>query len=354
VGDGKGNFSASTKTFTVPGALYGPVAVADFNGDGRVDLIMSPGTETNGLVFWTGNGDGTFTMARGFGPPFSGDFNVLAAADFDGDGNLDLIMYSTDTGLLPPSDPVFTGTFLLFGDGKGNFTSSPQAMFPSKFLTVGDFNADGRPDIAALGTDGVSILLGGLAAPAITLTEVPPSPFDFGQTVSLFATVTPDAAAFQTTMPTGNVELMDGANVVSLIPLNGSSAYFVTPFVPRTHFFTATYLGDTRDAAASASLTVIENGPPATISPVSAGFPLQAIVVDANGNPVPGIAVTFRAPLSGPGGLFSGATSATVLTDSRGVATAPVFVANGISGSYAVTATTVIGGISCSFPLSNP
>jgi len=303
---------------------------------------------TNSLAFWTGNGDGTFAGKPDIVADADGEFYSAAAADFNGDGNVDLLLGN------PPTASSLSGALLLFGDGNGNFAASPQSLPQTQFATVADFNADGRPDIATLGPNGVSILLGGLAAPTLSLTQVPPSPFDFGQTVSLIARVTPDPDAFQSITPTGNVELQDGSNAISVLPLNGLTAYFVTNFVPQTHNFTSTYIGDSRDQAASASLTVVENGPPAAISPVSSGFPLQALVVDANDNPIPNVAVTFSAPPSGPSGLFSGNPAATVLTDSRGIATAPVFVANGISGSYSLMATTTIGGISCSFALANP
>jgi hypothetical protein len=67
--------------------------------------------------------------------------------------------------------------------------------------------------------------------------------------------------------------------------------------------------------------------------------PLAVTVTDADGNPVPGTAVTFSAPASGATGVFADAgTSAVVLTNADGVATAPDFSADGRSGGYVVTA----------------
>ena len=77
-------------------------------------------------------------------------------------------------------------------------------------------------------------------------------------------------------------------------------------------------------------------------APVNTAFPVvfQATVRDFLGNPVPNVGVTFTAPNSGATGVFPGsALSATVTTNSAGVATAPVFTANGTAGTVKVTAT---------------
>jgi uncharacterized repeat protein (TIGR01451 family) len=68
--------------------------------------------------------------------------------------------------------------------------------------------------------------------------------------------------------------------------------------------------------------------------------PLQAEVLDAAGSPVEGVAVTFTAPTSGPGGTFPDTGTATMATstDEAGIATAD-FRANSLSGSYTVAAT---------------
>jgi hypothetical protein len=78
---------------------------------------------------------------------------------------------------------------------------------------------------------------------------------------------------------------------------------------------------------------------------------LQAKVMDAGGNPVPDAAVTFAAPASGAGGGF--ALSATVATNSSGVAVAPAFMANAIAGTYTVTASASGVGVPAGFGLTN-
>ena len=61
-------------------------------------------------------------------------------------------------------------------------------------------------------------------------------------------------------------------------------------------------------------------------------------IVNSSGKPLAGVSVTFTAPPTGASGTFSNAAAAiTVATNSAGVAAAP-FTANGIAGSYSITA----------------
>jgi hypothetical protein len=88
-------------------------------------------------------------------------------------------------------------------------------------------------------------------------------------------------------------------------------------------------------------VTIQTSGGTPQSTPVSTAFPnrLAAQVTDLLGDPVPGITVRFNAPASGASGTFAGGVN-TAVTSTNGVATAPVFTANGIQGAYIVTATT--------------
>jgi len=88
---------------------------------------------------------------------------------------------------------------------------------------------------------------------------------------------------------------------------------------------------------------------------ITFGTPLQAVVLDSIGTPVNDAVVTFSAPPSGASGTFanSGTYTTTAVTDRNGVVIAPTFAANGLTGTYAVTAT-VNGAITpATFSLSN-
>ncbi len=82
---------------------------------------------------------------------------------------------------------------------------------------------------------------------------------------------------------------------------------------------------------------------------------LQAKVTDAGGNALRGISVAFTAPTgTAPGGTFAGGPStATVTTDSNGIATAPAFTANGNTGTYTVVASVQAVISTASFQLTN-
>jgi hypothetical protein len=164
LGDGQGNFTA---TASPPGAAGGSVSVAvgDFNGDGKLDLAVadfcvstcsSPGTVTILLGDGTGNFTTASTSATGIYP------QSVAVGDFNGDGYLDLAV-ANQCGSDPNCASPGTLTILL-GDGTGNFTtvSSPATGNEPVSVAVGDFNGDGKLDLAVANANDntVSILLG--------------------------------------------------------------------------------------------------------------------------------------------------------------------------------------------------
>jgi len=79
---------------------------------------------------------------------------------------------------------------------------------------------------------------------------------------------------------------------------------------------------------------------------------LQATVT-SNSLPVSGVTVTFTAPASGAGATFSGLATATAVTNTSGVATAPALTANGMAGFYSVTASTPGAVTPANFGLTN-
>jgi hypothetical protein len=131
------------------------VAVADFNGDGKLDMavsvysIFTTFTDVNILL---GNGDGTFTPGPTF--PLTGqNVNNAAVGDFNGDGKPDLALS------LPDANQVQ----VLLGNGDGSFTPLPAISVTGVFVVAkGDFNGDGKPDLVVVnpGPGTITILLG--------------------------------------------------------------------------------------------------------------------------------------------------------------------------------------------------
>ena len=151
-GDGTASFGGHGD-YNVP--AFGKLAVGDFNGDGNQDLIdLSNATVTFGST-------AGLQAANKTPYPFP---TALAAADFNHDGKQDLVIVSAyDHSFLIDFTPP--GARILFGTGTGKFEGLVTAAeFPPSQMndvTVGDFNNDGRLDIAAtiLGSDGLQLIM---------------------------------------------------------------------------------------------------------------------------------------------------------------------------------------------------
>jgi hypothetical protein len=154
LGSGGGAFGTATP-ITGPGAVISQVVTGDFNGDGKVDIAVaiyaSNAVGSVGVLF--GNGDGTFATSAvtsvGVNSPIA-----LATADFNGDGKLELIL-----GGERLSDHT-QQTYFLAGKGDGTF-QTPSIIAPgSGSVSVGDLNGDGKLDVVVWASPFVEMLLG--------------------------------------------------------------------------------------------------------------------------------------------------------------------------------------------------
>jgi hypothetical protein len=124
------------------------VAMGDFNHDGKLDLVVS---DDNGFTVSLGNGDGTFQAPTFYSTQVS---YSLAVADFNGDGNLDIVVANDS------SNPSTVSVYLGNGDGTFQPPINSNTTSFNTFVVVGDFNGDGKPDIAVIDHPYISVLLG--------------------------------------------------------------------------------------------------------------------------------------------------------------------------------------------------
>jgi Bacterial Ig-like domain (group 3)/FG-GAP-like repeat len=152
LGNGDGTFTAKPSNLNFDEAAA--LVAGDFNGDGKLDLAVCDSQD--GLVeILLGNGDGTFslkaqTSTKGAGP------EAMVAGDFNADGKLDLAVANTISGTVS----------ILLGNGDGTFTADPALAgegaltLPFSMVTA-DFDGDGHPDLAvANGNNTVTIING--------------------------------------------------------------------------------------------------------------------------------------------------------------------------------------------------
>lgn len=133
---GNGSF-APVAGFFINATYYLPQQKGDFNEDGKIDLLTSTGSS---ITLQLGNGDGTFTAGATFALT---SLESIAAGDFNGDVNLDFAVISTS---LPSSLNVF------YGNGNGTFSEPLTQLLAGRSMSLitGDFNLDGRDDLASV------------------------------------------------------------------------------------------------------------------------------------------------------------------------------------------------------------
>jgi VCBS repeat protein len=142
--------------------INGPAFGADLNGDGKLDLVIASGPiccgQSGPVTILLGNGDGTFTTGVSITvntATGTGQAAAIALADFNGDHIPDIAV----------SDGVDGYTWIYLGNGDGTFKLGDTQKFGGNSLVAGDFNADGKQDVAYAsgyesGGDTVGMFLG--------------------------------------------------------------------------------------------------------------------------------------------------------------------------------------------------
>jgi hypothetical protein len=241
INDGSGKFTATPITTEEVEVL----ALADFSGDGILDLLLRT---SGGIDFRFGKANGTFAgreVMTIWPVPNYNDFSgPVTTADFDGDGHLDFAV----------------ATSVYHGDGEGHFRM--RSRFRTNLVSaadVADMDGNGTPDLVLTktGADDVDVLLTRTTAdpvqPAIvTLTRDVAAPGHMDM-VLFTAKVTGNGTA-----PGGAVLFELGGVPAALVDVDRhGEAWFRTRLVRGSYAITATYAGDEYYASSSHSENLV-------------------------------------------------------------------------------------------------
>ncbi|HEX4003324.1 MAG TPA: FG-GAP-like repeat-containing protein [Candidatus Acidoferrales bacterium] len=256
LGNGDGTFVYSNSVDLTGIVSDFVAAIADLDGDGNADIVLAPdanvGASLGPLTIFYGNGNGTFQ------PPvfiaISHRYSWITVADLNGDGKPDLVL--TDGAAIAVMMNLGSRNF----DAEVDYVAGRSVSVP---VNVADVNADGFPDIVVANSGGttVTVLLnepngvspeGAFVKGTLGIT---PEPSIYNQPFTITLSVSGQAAGGP--VPTGAADFyVDGAFIATAPMSNGSASYVDSAtLIPVQHTIIATYDGDSHYAPKSFSST---------------------------------------------------------------------------------------------------
>jgi len=155
LGDGHGHFAPAARALFPCGRSPYPIAAADLNGDGNLDILVpnsEPGVRT--LTVLLGDGTGAFTPAPGGPIPTAGNAYFVATGDLNGDGHPDAVLSHNEDDLAT----------VLLNDGHGRLRPSPASPLRlgnrGWYIVITDFDHDGKADLICATERSVRVFAG--------------------------------------------------------------------------------------------------------------------------------------------------------------------------------------------------
>jgi hypothetical protein len=138
LGNGDGTFQAPV-SYNSGGDDAVSVAIGDLNGDGKPDVVVANGDDSDSVGVLLGNGNGTFQPVVTYGSGGDGA-NSVVIASLRGDGILDAVVANINNSTVG----------VLLGNGDGTFQPAvsyePGGLYTIS-VAIGDVNGDGKPDV---------------------------------------------------------------------------------------------------------------------------------------------------------------------------------------------------------------
>ncbi len=145
---GQGNLTYVLKGVYNAGPGRSSYALADFNGDGNLDLAVD---SPEGIAILYGNADGSFQTGKAFPTPLPASSGALGA--FTNSGNLDAVAGLSSTEfevLLGQGDGTFVPVGGVNSPTRNGSSGPPAPSYVWSTVGVGDFNGDGLLDVATV------------------------------------------------------------------------------------------------------------------------------------------------------------------------------------------------------------
>jgi hypothetical protein len=252
------------------------LAFPDVNGDGKLDLL---GINNDNLAVCLGNGDGTFMAAATYSLPGSYP-SALTVGDFNADGKLDVAVANAESA----------NTSISYGNGDGTFQAA--TLYPSALwgggLTNGDFNRDGKQDIFLTPTDTNNLMAIIMLQGSFPLLSPAPGSLSFaqqaiGSTSTAQTVVLTNSGSSTLTIASTAItgadagDYAESSNCGASLAVNASCQVSVT-FAP------------TAEGTRNAALNISDNAPggPQTVSLTGTTTPAPTLTLSPSGITFPG------------------------------------------------------------------